>query len=132
MSLLLDTDTCASIIRQVPPASDHFARTTVPLYLSAVSVTELEIWLLRHRTPLRYRQPYFTLQQGVTVLNVTEPIAHRAALLSVAPGRRGPKFGLGDALVAATALEQGLTLVTHSGQRFANIAGLTVLDWAVP
>jgi predicted nucleic acid-binding protein len=35
-------------------------------------------------------------------------------------------------LIAATALEQGLTLVTHSTQRFAIVTGLTVLDWAVP
>lgn len=132
MSQLLDTDTCTLIIRQVPPASDHFARRTGPLYLCAVSITELEIWLLRRRTPLRYQQPYFSVQQAVTVLDVTERIAHRAALLSVGSGRRGLRFGLGDALVAATALEHGLTLVTHSTQRFANVAGLTVLDWAVP
>lgn len=132
MSQLLDTDFCTLIIRQVPPASGHFARRTVPLFLSAVSITELEIWFLRRRTPLRYQQPYFNLQQAVTVLDITEPIAHRAARLSVHPGRRGLQFGLGDALVTATALERVLTLVTHSTQRFANVAGLTVLDWAVP
>ena len=132
MSQLLDTDTCALIIRQIPPASTRFAQRTEPLYLSAVSITELEIWLLRRRTPLRYQQPYFNLQQAVTILDVTEPIAHRAALLSVAAGRKGPKLGLGDALVAATALERGLTLVTHSTGRFASVAGLTALDWAAP
>jgi tRNA(fMet)-specific endonuclease VapC len=35
-------------------------------------------------------------------------------------------------LIAATALLHGLTLVTHNTRDFANVPGLTVVDWLVP
>jgi predicted nucleic acid-binding protein len=35
-------------------------------------------------------------------------------------------------MVVATALEGGLTLVTHDTQRYAHITGLTVVDWMLP
>ena len=34
-----------------------------------------------------------------------------------------------DLLIAATALVHNLTLVTHNKQDFANIPGLTIVDW---
>ncbi len=132
MSYLLHTDTCASMIRDVPSVRNHFALHPGALFVSAVSLTGLEIWLLRPRTPLRHRAGYFTFQHGVTVLDVTEPIAHRAAMIDSGLRRQGQRLGLAGLLIAATALERGLTLVTHSTQRFANVAGLTILDWAVP
>ena len=132
MSYLLHTDTCASMIRDVRTVRNHLALHPGALFVSAVSLTGLESWLLRPRTPLRHRNGYFTIQQGVSVLDVTEPIAHRAAMIDSGLRRQGRRFGLADLLIAATALERGLTLATHSTQRFANVAGLTVLDWAVP
>ena len=132
MSYLLHTDTCSSIIRDVQVVRGRFAGHPVGLFVSAVSLTGLEIWLLRPRTPLRHRTGYFNSQQGVTILDVTEPIAHRAAMIDSGLRGAGQRLGLADLLIAATALERGLTLVTHSTRRFAGIAGLTVIDWAVP
>jgi tRNA(fMet)-specific endonuclease VapC len=132
MSYLLHTDTCASRVRDVQAVRNHFALHPGGLFVSAVSLTGLEIWLLRPRTPLRHRTEYFSFQQGVTVLDVTEPIAHRAAMVDSGLRRQGQRLGVADLLIAATALEQRLTLVTHSTHRFVNVAGLTVLDWAVP
>jgi tRNA(fMet)-specific endonuclease VapC len=132
MSLLLHTDTCASVIRETRSMRDRFAQTTSGLHVSVVSIYGLEVWLLRSRTPLQYRQKFFNLQYSVVLLNVTEPVAHRAAMLSSRLRQQGQRMGLADAFIAATALEHGLTLVTHSVQRFANITGLTVIDWAVP
>jgi tRNA(fMet)-specific endonuclease VapC len=37
-----------------------------------------------------------------------------------------------DLLIAATALVHNLTLVTHNVADFANVPGLTVVDWTVP
>jgi predicted nucleic acid-binding protein len=87
----------------------------------------LEIWLLRRQTPLRYQPRYFNLRYAVVLADVTEPIAHRAALLNHGLRSQGRRLGLADALIAATALESGLTLVSHSTQAFAGIPGLTVV-----
>jgi predicted nucleic acid-binding protein len=81
MSYLLHTDTCSSIIRDVRGVSNRFAQHPTEVHVSVVSLTGLEIWLLKFRTPLRYRRPFFNLQQRVTLLDVNEPIAHRAATI---------------------------------------------------
>jgi hypothetical protein len=66
MSYLLHTDTCASGVRDVRAVRNHFALHPGGLFISAVTLTGLEIWLLRPSTPLRHRTGYFSFQQGVT------------------------------------------------------------------
>jgi tRNA(fMet)-specific endonuclease VapC len=132
MSYLLHTDTCSSIIRKVRVVSDRFTQCTVDVFLSVVSITGLGIWLLQSRTPLRYRQTFFSLQQTITLIDVIEPIAHRAALIDKGLRSQGQRLGLADLLIAATTLERGLTLVTRKVPQFANIPGLTVIDWSIP
>ena len=51
----------------------------------------------------------------------------KAALLD--RGRRTPEI---DLLIAVTALAHGLTLVTHNVRHFAEIPGLSVIDWLAP
>jgi predicted nucleic acid-binding protein len=132
MSYLLDTDVCASIIRDIRAANLRFAQHTAVSRISVVSITELEMWLLNPRTPLRYRTKFFNLAQNVPLLPVTEPIAHRAAMIHHGLRSLGQRIHLGDALIAATALEQGLTLITRPTPPFTRIPGLTVIDWSIP
>jgi predicted nucleic acid-binding protein len=133
MSHLLDSDTCTAIIRNTPlevgqAASRHRGR----LHASVISVTELEVWLLRRRTPLRYSYGFLGLMQVIALIDVNEAIAHRAALVTRELARQGQRMGVEDTLIAATALERGLTLVTRSPVSFSRISGLTVVDWSVP
>lgn len=132
MSFLLDTDTCISIIRNVPRVSSRFAQAAGTAHLSVVTITELEMWLLRPKTSFRHTQGCFTLLGQVSLIEVTEPIAHRAAMIGSGMQARQQKAALADLLIAATALERGLTLVTHGAQQFAAIQGLTTIDWNVP
>jgi predicted nucleic acid-binding protein len=37
-----------------------------------------------------------------------------------------------DLLIGSTALVHGLTLVTHNVADYANVPGLTVMDWLIP
>lgn len=132
MSHLLDTDICSSIIRDVRAVKHHYGQQTGRMHLSVVSITELELWLLRSRTPLRYRQKFFNLQHALQLVDVTEPIAHRAAMIAHALKHQGTPIGLGDALIAATAKELGLILMTRKVRPFVNVPGLTVIDWSIP
>jgi predicted nucleic acid-binding protein len=132
MTILLDTDICSSIIRNVPRIMQHYAQHSGSSYLSVVSITELELWLLRFRTPLSYRQKFFNFQQTLRLLDVTEPIAHRAAMITNGLKSQGQRIGLGDSFIAATALEHGLTLVSRNLSPFTNIPGLTATDWSTP
>lgn len=132
MSILLDTDICSSIIRNVPIVMQHYVNYTASVYLSVVSITELELWLLRSRTPFSYRQRFFALQQRLLLVDITEPIAHRAAMITNGLRNQGRRIGLSASFIAATALELGLTLVAQNVRPFAGIPGLSVIDWGVP
>jgi predicted nucleic acid-binding protein len=57
------------------------------------------------------------------VLPVTDAVVARAIEL-----RQGRKMALGDALIAATALEMGRELLTHNSKDYEGIAGLVVID----
>lgn len=132
MSYLLHTDTCSSVIRGVTVVANRFSLHLGGVSVSVVSVTGLEIWLLQSRTPLHYRQLFFNFTHGVRLVDVTEPIAHRAAMISGGLRIQRQRLGLADLLIAATSLESGLTLVTRKVPQFANIPGLTVIDWSTP
>jgi tRNA(fMet)-specific endonuclease VapC len=49
--------------------------------------------------------------------------------MRVALARAGKPIGPYDTLIAATALEHGLTLVTHNTREFRRVEGLAVEDW---
>jgi tRNA(fMet)-specific endonuclease VapC len=77
-------------------------------------------------------QSLIDLLSDVDLLEVNHEVARkfgaiRAALLD--QGKPTPDL---DLLIAATALEHNLILVTHNVQDFANIPGLTVQDWLIP
>lgn len=57
------------------------------------------------------------------VLPLTNTIADQAISL-----RQQRRMGLGDAIIAATALVHGLTLVTHNTEDFRWIGGLELMD----
>lgn len=68
----------------------------------------------------------FTLASNI--YRLTDSVADRCILL-----RRAHKIKLGDALIAATALEHGLTIVSRNISDFKNINGLNSIDpFAVP
>ena len=57
------------------------------------------------------------------ILPLSLTIAEQAASL-----RQQRRMGLGDAIIAATAMTHGLALVTHNTEDFRWIGGLELLD----
>jgi tRNA(fMet)-specific endonuclease VapC len=66
------------------------------------------------------------------VLPVSEAIFDRAARLWGDAQNGGHPCGDADLLIAATALEHGLVLVSGNLRHFMWIAGLKVEDWRIP
>jgi predicted nucleic acid-binding protein len=60
---------------------------------------------------------------GATIFQLDESVTRRTIEL-----RRRYKLKLGDAIIAATALEYNLTLITHNIADFKRIDGLTLLN----
>ena len=58
------------------------------------------------------------------LLPLDDAVTNQAILLR----RKNKKLKLGDAIIAATAIEYDLTLISHNTKDFVNIKGLRLLD----
>lgn len=68
------------------------------------------------------------LKEQFTILPVSPAIEYYGKLRSSLEKQGTPVDSL-DLLIAATALESNLTLVTHNTKHFQRIPGLKVVDW---
>lgn len=89
-------------------------------YVSVVSY--IESFGYQNLTPEEFQQ-LETIFLRTQILPLTNTIARRAIAL-----RQQRRMGLGDAIIAATALVHGLTLVTHNTEDFRWIGGLELMD----
>lgn len=131
---LLDTNVLSELRR--PDRADENVRrwsrqiAAAELYLSAITVMEIElgILLVGQRDPAQAALLRAWLEQGVLVnfsdriLAVDLPVARRCAALHV-PDPRSER----DAMIAATALVHGMTVVTRNTSDFA-ATGVSLLD----
>ncbi|MBI5385740.1 MAG: type II toxin-antitoxin system VapC family toxin [Verrucomicrobia bacterium] len=97
-SLLAEPDVAVSVITQVETLGYHLLAADEKLYLTE----------------------FFA---NVERLPVSQAVVEKAIVL-----RQTQKIKLGDALVAATALAHGATLVTRNTHDFTWMPGLTLLD----
>jgi predicted nucleic acid-binding protein len=101
----------------------------------------LERWVLAHElyisvatrveilAGMRPRKEQLTLRllDSMTNLSVSKTVADRAGRLIYAQAHRGHQVSFADALIAATALEHGLTLVTTNVRHFKPLLGKAVM-----
>ena len=132
MTFLLDTDVLSALRRRERnPAVARWleAQRTTDLYLSVVTVGEIERGIVRQRK----RDQSFSEElarwldrvlawYGDRVLGIDIPTARRWGQLSGALGHDSA-----DLLIAATALEHGLTVVTRNTRHFEP-AGVAILN----
>ena len=115
--MLLDSN---NIIYSVKPANTQlrqFIRQATPA-VSAVSVVEV---LGFHRLTPSDKIIFEQFFSAVRILPVDDAVIDKAVQI-----RQKRKMSLGDALIAATALVHGLTLLTRNTTDFVSIPGLRV------
>ncbi len=120
--MLVDTDVLIWHLRGYPQAARRLDQLN-PLTLSAVSYLEL-LQGMRNRAELAAVKKMLELRKAV-VLPVTEAVTQRAiALMESLALSHG--LQMGDALIAATALEQQLPVLTANTKHFEAVEGLKV------
>ncbi|MFI5460414.1 MAG: type II toxin-antitoxin system VapC family toxin [Isosphaerales bacterium] len=129
---LLDTDTCSAHLRNVAIVTSRFQQHAGHLHLSVLTLGELLSWTLRTKSPSKYHQGLLKLLSDVTVLNVDQNAAWRFGEVRAQLLDQGQPVAAVDLMIAATALVNRFTVVTHNTQHFSKVPGLTLEDWLVP
>lgn len=125
--MLVDTDVLIWHLRGYPQATRRLDELP-SLTLSAVSYLEV-LQGMRNKAELIAVQKMLQRRQAV-MLPVTEAITQRATELMEAM-TLSHGLQMGDALIAATALEHGMPVLTGNVKHFATVPGLLIEGFAI-
>ena len=133
---LLDTNVLSEFSRSREPDKrvDHWLKATPQesVFASVLTFAEIRrgIELLpagKRRSQLEEWQDELQILFATRLLPVTKAIGDRWAVLSAQAQRRGIPLAILDGLIAASALEHNLTLVTRNVKDFAGL-GVSILN----
>ena len=136
---LVDTNVLSEFSRrgEPDPRVKSWVKAAAPgsLYASVLTLAEIRrgieiLPLSKRRTQLEHWLENELLESFDTnVLPVTKAIADRWAVLSAGAQKRGTPLSIIDGLIAATALEHELTLVTRNARDFAGLLVIVLDPW---
>lgn len=130
MTFLLDTSVCVAALRAHEPVLQRLAEVGPgAVAVSAMTVAELWYGVLKSRRPESTGPDVRRFLAPVSVLPFDEAAALRHASARRELDAAGRPIGERDLVIAATALAQGLTVVTHNRREFERVPGLRVEDW---
>lgn len=132
---LLDTDILSEILKQKDPTvvqrAAAYLRAHQQFTFSVFTRYEV-IRGLKAKGATRQLAQFATFCAHSAILPVTDAIFDRAADLWGSARAAGRPQKDADLLIAATALEHGLTLATGNTADFSWIPGLAIEDWRQP
>ncbi|MGI8980516.1 MAG: type II toxin-antitoxin system VapC family toxin [Pirellulaceae bacterium] len=132
MTHLLDTNSCIDHLRR-GAASKVTARLSfaIPGSVAICSVVAAELIYGAYRSaqPARALQEVASFCGQFTSLPFDDPAADQYGLIRAHLTKLGTSIGPNDLLIAAIALANDLTLVTHNTNEFSRVPGLRIEDW---
>ncbi len=135
--LLLDTNVLSEVGKPAPePRVATFLQKHAEIFVSVVTLYEIEygtalLPIGRRRAELETAMAAVIRTFGYNILTIGESEARLAAHMRAEARKQGRVLHLPDALIAATAKENGLTLATRNVSDF-NYLGVAVIDpWAL-
>jgi tRNA(fMet)-specific endonuclease VapC len=131
---LLDTNTCVQILRHgaATPAKTRLdAATPGEVVLCSVVVAELLFGALRSQDVARNLADVRAFAAGFQSFDFNAAAAEDYARVRADLAAKGTPIGPNDLLIAAIALANGLTLITHNTAEFSRVVGLSLEDWLI-
>jgi tRNA(fMet)-specific endonuclease VapC len=133
-SALLDTDTLSEIMKGVDPHVQGHAHRYLAIFrhFTFSIITSYEILRgLKARRATRQMARFEQPCQHSEVLPLTDDIIVQAAEVYALLYQEGQLISDADILIAATALEHYLVMVTENVNHFRRIPGLSIESWRV-
>lgn len=133
MRYLLDTNVCVRYLNGRSAAIRQRLRTMVLADITVCSVVKAELFYGAYRS--NDLQVTLARQQEFLNLFVSLPFDDEAALvygeIRAQLAALGTPIGPNDFQIAAIALANNLTLVTHNTREFSRVSGLQLEDWEI-
>ena len=126
---LLDTDTCIGILKGVPKVVAEWRSCGERCSLSPMSIGELTYGAAKARNPEAERVRVGRLVDILDEVSASRKVMMRFGLVKAELEVAGTRLADADLLIAATALEHDMTLVTGNTRHFARIPGLRLENW---
>ena len=124
---LLDTDTCIALLKKKPSVIQHLRDVGVHnCKISDVTIAELYFGAVKSGSEKHFNEvnQISSLFESYSILYLLKYAEIRWEL-----EKKGLKIGDMDMLIAATALEEDLIIVTGNTDHFSRIEGLKIENW---
>jgi tRNA(fMet)-specific endonuclease VapC len=129
MTYLVDTDRLASYLNGRPDTVALLSSLRHDgLAISIIASGEIYDGIYASNDPRAKEAAFLQVLRRVEVLPLTRTIMKRFARLRGELRRRGRLIGDADILIAGTALQHGLTLVTRNLRHYQRIPGLSIFE----
>jgi len=128
VSFILETDHCVAILRGRLNVNAH-VRPDTPLYVTAITVSELVYGAYKSSRPTEHLAQVDSLLAGVTVLPFDTGAARRCGELKDNLRHADAPLAEPDLQIASIALHHALPLATHNQSHFERVPGLKLVDW---
>ncbi len=130
MKYILDTNTLIYFFKGMGQVSVRLLQhSPQEIGIPAIVLYELATGIAKSTQPEKRQKQLAELMAVVDILPFGAAEAQQAARIRVTLEQAGAPIGPYDVLIAATALAQQGTLVTHNLAEFSRIPGLLVEDW---
>jgi tRNA(fMet)-specific endonuclease VapC len=134
MRYLLDTCVISDFIKGEPGTQARIRQTPpVEIAVSAITVMELRYGLQLNPQRAHKIEPVITsFLSDITILPFHVPESEQAAQIRAVLKTQGQQIGAYDILIAATALQHRLIMITANQREFVRVPGLQTENWRQP
>jgi len=130
MRYCLGTNTLTCFFKGLGKVSKRLLATPPgEIAIPAVVIFELEVGIGKSTSPRKRIAQLQEITSLVNVISFGQPEAKSAAGIRIKLEKQGTPIGPYDILIAASAMANNSTLVTHNKREFERVAGLKIEDW---